>query len=224
MAVQATLAWEEKGRRPRAQRGPVAGAATKFSHAPSTGVFGFVPLWTRSIFSSSCVVVRAWCLVPGVRRRCFRRRWCYASARGARGVQGGVLARGRVVLPCGCGCRCGGVCAATLAASGVRAVESARAVVAWCARWVLGRGEVGVLVRLWAGRGIISQAVCMRPPLSLCSRCRRCCRRSSAPWPRPCPPGARCVLMASPAAHAARRRAGRRRCWRGVGGRCRSWP
>ena len=46
-----------------------------------------------AFFSSSCVVVRAWCLVPGVRRRCFLRR-CYASARGACGVQGGMLARG----------------------------------------------------------------------------------------------------------------------------------
>ena len=39
----------------------------------------------------SCVVSGAWS-----RRRCFRRR-CYASARGARGVQGGVLARGAVL-------------------------------------------------------------------------------------------------------------------------------
>ena len=34
VAVQATLAWEEKGRRPRAQRGPVAGASAKFSACP----------------------------------------------------------------------------------------------------------------------------------------------------------------------------------------------
>ena len=39
MAVQATLAWEGKGRRPRAQRGPVAGASTQFSRSPSIGVF-----------------------------------------------------------------------------------------------------------------------------------------------------------------------------------------
>ena len=64
VAVQATLAWEEKGGHPRAQRGPVAGATTKFSLAPSIGVFGFVPVWARSIFSSSRVVVRAWCLMP----------------------------------------------------------------------------------------------------------------------------------------------------------------
>ena len=62
VAVQATLAWEGEGSDPRAQRGPVAGATTKFPHAPSIGVFGFVPVWARSIFSSSCVVVRAWCL------------------------------------------------------------------------------------------------------------------------------------------------------------------
>ena len=64
MAVQATLAWEEKGSHPRAQRGPVAGATTQFSLAPSIGVFGFVPVWARSIFSSSRVVVRAWCPMP----------------------------------------------------------------------------------------------------------------------------------------------------------------
>ena len=52
----------------------------------------------------------------------------------------------RVVLPCGCGCCCGSsVCAATLAILGVLAVESARAVVAWRARWVPGRGEVCLL-------------------------------------------------------------------------------
>ena len=45
---------------PRAQRGPVAGATSQFSLAPSIGVSGFVPVWARSIFSSSCVVVRAW--------------------------------------------------------------------------------------------------------------------------------------------------------------------
>ena len=56
MAVQATLAWEEKGSHPRAQRGPVAGADTKFSLAPSIGVFGFAPVRARSIFSSSFVV------------------------------------------------------------------------------------------------------------------------------------------------------------------------
>ena len=65
VAVQATLAWEEEERRPRAQRGPVAGASPQFSLAPSIGVFGFVPLRARSIFSSSCVVVRALCLVSG---------------------------------------------------------------------------------------------------------------------------------------------------------------
>ena len=42
VAVQATLAWEEKGSDPRAQRGPVAGADTRFSRAPSIGVFGFL--------------------------------------------------------------------------------------------------------------------------------------------------------------------------------------
>ena len=40
---------------------------------------------------ASSFVRGVWCL--GIRRRCFRWR-CYASARGVRGVQGGVLARG----------------------------------------------------------------------------------------------------------------------------------
>ena len=62
VAVQATLAWEGEEGHPRAQRGPVAGATPQFPRAPSIGVFGFVPVWARSIFSSSFVVVRAWCL------------------------------------------------------------------------------------------------------------------------------------------------------------------
>ena len=44
---------------------PVAGAYAQCSRAPSIGVSGFVPLWARSIFSWSCVVVRAWCLEFG---------------------------------------------------------------------------------------------------------------------------------------------------------------
>ena len=43
----------------------VAGATSQCCRAPSIGVSGFVPLWARSIFSSSCVVVRAWCLEFG---------------------------------------------------------------------------------------------------------------------------------------------------------------
>ena len=54
------------GRRaPARATGPVAGVAAQFSLAPSIGVSGFVPLRARSIFSSSCVVVRAWCLEVG---------------------------------------------------------------------------------------------------------------------------------------------------------------
>ena len=87
VAVQATLAREEKGGHPRAQQGPVAGATTKFSLAPSIGVFfGFVPVWARSIFASSCVVVRACCLVPVVRRRV--RGTSGRSASAACGVRG----------------------------------------------------------------------------------------------------------------------------------------
>ena len=117
-------------------RGLVAGATTQFSLAPSTGVSGFVPMWARSIFSSSCVVVRAWCLEVGGA----------ASGGGAmrmRAVHAACMAAcSCVVLPCGCGCCCGSLCAATLAISpGVLAVESARAVVAWRARWVPGARE-----------------------------------------------------------------------------------
>ena len=97
VAVQATLAWEEEGRRPRAQRGPVAGAATKFSLAPSIGVFGFVPVWARSIFSSSVVVVRA-CLVPVVRRRV--RGTSGRSASAACGVRGVRAAQQRGSRQC----------------------------------------------------------------------------------------------------------------------------
>jgi hypothetical protein len=50
----------------RARNGaPLPGRLPSFLRAPSIGVFGFVPVWARSIFSSSCVVVRAWCLVSG---------------------------------------------------------------------------------------------------------------------------------------------------------------
>ena len=47
---------------PARATGPRCRGDTKFSLAPSIGVFGFVPVWARSIFSSSCVVVRAWCV------------------------------------------------------------------------------------------------------------------------------------------------------------------
>ena len=48
----------------RARNGaPLPGRSPSFLRAPSIGVFGFVPVWARSIFSSSCVVVR--CLVSG---------------------------------------------------------------------------------------------------------------------------------------------------------------
>ena len=49
-----------KGKQPARATGPRCRAATQFSRAPSIGVFGFVPVWARSIFSSSCVVVRWW--------------------------------------------------------------------------------------------------------------------------------------------------------------------
>ena len=88
---------------------------------------------------ASSFVRGVWCLgfggaVPG------------GSAMRARTVRAACRAAcSRVVLPCGCGCCCSGVCAATLVTSGAHVVESARAVVAWCARWVPGRGEAGFL-------------------------------------------------------------------------------
>ena len=195
MAVQATLAWEEEGCHPRAQRGPVAGAETQFSLAPSIGVFGLVPVWARSIFSSSCVVVRAWCLVSGVRRRCFWRR-CYASAYGVRGMQGCVLARGGAALwlrlllrrrvccdsrGVGRACR-GGWRVRARRLRGARAGRKVGVRLASCRS--CGRGAVPLLGR------------CACAPLFLCSRCRRCRRRSPAPRSRPCPRGALCVFMA----------------------------
>ena len=169
-----------------------------------------------------------------------RRRSCVASGvlKFGGAAAGGGAAQARAVcaacwaacarvappLLCSSGRCCGGVCAATLVAVGARAVGGARAVDAGRARWVScgGRGRpcavaVGGAWRYRAG-GVRAS------PLFLCSRCRRCCRWCSAPWPQTCPPGGWCMLTVSLAACAARRHAGRWRCWRGVGGRCRSWP
>ena len=63
------------------------------------------------------------------------------------GVAARRVACARAVLLCGLGCCCGGgVCAATVTAAGARGVEAARMAAAWCARWVLWRGEVGFLL------------------------------------------------------------------------------
>ena len=60
---------------------PVAGANAQCHRSPSIGVSSVVSVWARSIFSSSCVDVRAWCLVSaallpaaaqGGRARCVR--------------------------------------------------------------------------------------------------------------------------------------------------------
>ena len=75
-----------KRKRPARATGPRCRGDTKFSRAPSIGVFGFVPVWARSIFSSSRVVVRACCLVPVVRRRV--RGTSGRSASAACGVRG----------------------------------------------------------------------------------------------------------------------------------------
>ena len=73
-----------------------------------------------------------------------------------------MVARARAVLLCGAGCWCGGgACAATVTAAGARGVEAARVAAAWCAGWVLRRGEVGRLSQ--------ARAACARDPLFLCS-------------------------------------------------------
>ena len=61
-AIRRSARWRAN---PRAQRGPVAGVDAQFSRTPPIGVSGFVSVWALSIFSSSCVVVRAWCLESG---------------------------------------------------------------------------------------------------------------------------------------------------------------
>ena len=77
---------------------PLPGRLPSFLLAPSIGVFGFVPVWARSIFSSSCVVVRAWCLVPVVRRRV--RGTSGRSASAACGVRGVRAAQQRGSRQC----------------------------------------------------------------------------------------------------------------------------
>ena len=73
----------------RARNGaPLPGRLPSFLLAPSVGVFGFVPVWARIIFSSSCVVVRASCVVcRGLVARCV---WGTSSrsASAACGVRG----------------------------------------------------------------------------------------------------------------------------------------
>ena len=80
--------------------------------------------------------------------------WCLefggaASGGGAMRVRAVCAARSVAyscaVLLRGCGCCCGGVCVATLTVTGARGAEGARAAAAWRARWVLWRGEAGVL-------------------------------------------------------------------------------
>ena len=214
MAVQATLAWEEEGRRPRAQRGPVAGATTKFSLAPSIGVFGFVPVWARSIFSSSRVVVRVWCLMPRSSAALLPAAVLCGRVRRAR--RAGWRARARC---------CSVASVAVAAAACVLRLSRRRARVAW-------------RVRAWRLRG--ARAGCCGG-VRLAS-CRRCGRRARG-FPCSCardvvdaaagrrrrghghgPRGEWSVFMASLAARVAQQRAGRWWCWRGAGGRCRSWP
>ena len=199
MAVQATLAWEEKGSHPRAQRGPVAGAPTKFSLAPSIGVFGFVPVWARSIFSSSRVVVRAWRLMPQSSAAPLPVAVLCGCARRAR--RAGWRARSRC---------CSVAVAAVAAAASVLRLSRGRARVAWG-------------VRAWRLRGARA-GCCGEVRLASCRRCGRrvrgfpcsCARgvvdaaagrrrRGHGHGPR----GEWSVFMASLAARVAQQRAGR---------------
>ena len=83
----------------RARNGaPLPGRRPSFLRAPSIGVFGFVPVWARSIFSSSCVVVRA-CLVSGLVARCVRGT-SSRSASAACGVRGVRAAQQRGSRQC----------------------------------------------------------------------------------------------------------------------------
>ena len=138
-----------------------------------------------------------------------------ASGLGGAASAGGAMRVRAACAACGCGCCCGGVCAAAVAVAGARGVEGARVAAAWCARRARRGREAGFPVACAGG--------CARVPLFLCSRCRRCRRRPSALRSRPCPRGERSVFMALPAARVAQQGAARRRCWRGAGGRCRSW-
>ena len=148
--------WEEKGGHPRAQRGPVAGATTKFHRAPSTGVFGFAPVWARSIFSSSCVVVRAWCVMP---------------QSSAALLPVAVLCE-RVLLAWRAGWRARAQCcsvavAAAAAAACVLRLSRRRARVAW-------------RVRAWRLRGARA-GCCGGARLGSCRRCGRGARGSPVP-------------------------------------------
>ena len=113
----------------------------------------------------SCVVSGAWTPVALLASvvLCERARCAQRSGRRAR-------ARCCPVA-CGCGCCCCGgvVCVATLTTPGARVVGSARAAAEWCARLVPGRGEVGFLSWLRAGRCAAARAACVRPSSCLLS-------------------------------------------------------
>ena len=164
--------------------------------------------FVRGAWSSAALLPAA---VPCERARCARRAGRRACARCC-----SVAAAAAAVVAC---------CALRL--------SRRRARVSWKARtwWLHGaragcQGGVTLASCSGCGRWVASlfrRRAC--GPLFLCSRCRWCRRRPSAPWSRPCPRGAWRVFMALLAARVARQRAARRwRCWRGAGGRCRSWP
>ena len=118
------------------RRTPRFRADAQFCRTPSIGVSGFVPVWARSIFSSSCVVVRAWCLESAA--------LLLAAAPGER------ARRVRLAVRRACACCCP-VAAADAAATRTLRLSRCQARVlcvvrAWRsrerARWVQRRGEV----------------------------------------------------------------------------------
>ena len=62
-----TTVWlcEPRSHGRRKEASPLPGRHPQFCRTPSIAVSGFVLVWARSIFSSSFVVVRAWCLEFG---------------------------------------------------------------------------------------------------------------------------------------------------------------
>ena len=156
--------------------------------------------------------------VRGVRRLGVRRRCSGGGAMRARAVRAACrVACARAVLLCGL--------VAGAAAARVLRLSRRRARVAW-------------RLRAWRLRG--ARAGCCGG-VRLAS-CRRCGRRARG-FPCSCardvvdaaagrrrrghghgPRGEWSVFMASLAARVAQQRAGRWWCWRGAGGRCRSWP
>ena len=156
VAVQATLAWEEKGSGPRAQRGPVAGATTKFSACPIDRRLRLCArVGTQHLFvvarRRSCVLSGAWssaALLPAA-VLCERARCAWRA---------GWRARAR--------CCCVAVTAAA-AACALRLARRRRARVAWRVRV---RRLRGACAGRHGGVGLASCRRCGRGVVSLCGR------------------------------------------------------